>query len=341
MIRPPLVTGFGSVTAFGPASGLLSNLEIAPEPASWLAEPPRRAYTVKPFQASTLVPGAKTRRLDRLSTWTLVASHLALNDAGIDLETIDRSRVAVLFASGYGCVELTGSFFSSAHKNGWAGTDPITFPETLANAPAAHAALFHRLQGPNLTLCHAGFAAEYALQTAASLLRHGQADRVIVAAGDALCPALYAWFEEARLLSPECFGTGPVQNPAGLIPSEGVVALVLEAESSAHGNGYARLLDCQLDADAERIRPLASGATRIFCSGGGSPCLTHDATEAVRALAGPSATIFAAHPAAHGLAESGGLLHLLLALSQHPAPGPALQLGCDLRHYFGLQWEVL
>jgi 3-oxoacyl-[acyl-carrier-protein] synthase II len=107
---------------------------------------------VKPFRPASVVPGLKTRRLDRLSAWALVASSLAIQDAGIDLSQVDRSRVAVVFATGFGCVELTEAFYQSAAANGWSGTDPITFPETLANAPASHVALFHDLRGPNLTV---------------------------------------------------------------------------------------------------------------------------------------------------------------------------------------------
>ena len=103
----------------------------------------RRIHFVPP----SVVPGLKTRRLDRLSAWALVASSLAIQDAGIDLSQVDRSRVAVVFATGFGCVELTESFFQSAAVNGWSGTDPITFPETLSNAPASHVALFHGCAG--------------------------------------------------------------------------------------------------------------------------------------------------------------------------------------------------
>jgi 3-oxoacyl-(acyl-carrier-protein) synthase len=338
----PSITGFGSVSPFGATAGLLSGLEVEPEPiAAWPNATLRRAYQVQPFNPAKLVPGVKTRRLDRLSCWALVAASLALQDAGVNLDTIDRSRVAVLFASGFGCVELTESFYRSAALNGWTGTDPITFPETLANAPACHVALFHGLRGPNLTLGGENFAAEIALLRAASLLRHGQADRAIVIAGDALSPAVYQWYETAGLLSPACFVSDPPARSADFVPSEGVAALLLESGLSTERRGYAQFAGgryARSGDSAQAIRHLfPSVPSLVFSAGNGGPCSCDPPAGVFRSCAGQAfssqsfsrndARIVASLPVADGLARSGGLFHLLLALSRRPGSGSALMLG--------------
>ncbi len=333
----PSITGIGSVTPFGPAAGLIAGIEVEPEAiTAWPTAALRRAYQAKPFEPARIVPGAKTRRLDRLSCWALAAAALALKDAGVDLETIDRSRVAVLFASGLGCVELTEAFYRSAALNGWSGTDPITFPETLANAPACHVALFHGLRGPNLTLGGENFAAEIALLRAASLLRHGQADRAIVIAGDALSPAVYAWYEVAGLLSPACFAADPPAGAAGFVPSEGVVAMLLESAHCARSRSYAQLCGgryARSGDPAQAIRELLPSAPAlVFCAGSGSPCSSGALAGQVRSFGSQSlaithARIVASLPVADGLPASGGLFHLLLALSRRAGSGPALMLG--------------
>jgi hypothetical protein len=326
----PSMTGIGSVTPFGPVAGLLSDLAIEPETiAAWPNAAARRAYQVKPFNPAQVVPGVKTRRLDRLSGWALVAASLALRDAGVDLNAIDRARVAVLFASGFGCVELTESFYRSAAQNGWSGTDPITFPETLANAPACHVALFHGLRGPNLTLGGENFAAEIALLQAASLLRRGQADRAIVIAGDALSPAVYAWYEAAGLLSSACFAADP--HAAGFVPSEGVVAVLLESAACATRRSYAHFTGgrCAQGGDPlQAVRDLfPSPAQLIFAAGHGRPCSGDALLGEAGSFAGKDARCVPSLPVADGLAASGGLFHLLLALSRRAASGPALMLG--------------
>ncbi len=331
------ITGIGSVTPFGPAAGLLSNLTIAPEAImSWPNAEARRAFQVKPFNPAKLVPGAKTRRLDRLSCWALVAASLAFQDASLDLDAIDRGRVAVVFASGLGCTELTEEFFRSAARNGWNGTDPITFPETLANVPACHIALFHGLRGPNLTVSGENFAAEIALLRAASLLRHGQADRALVVAGDALSPAVFQWYESAGLLAPACFTANPPVPAEGFIPGEGMVALLLERTPAGQGRIYAQLAGgrhARRGDPAQAVREIfSSQPALIYSAGHGSPCMAHSLAgamlpSAARPFAGEDLPVVAALAVAEGLGASGGLFHLLLALSRHAVSAPTLLLG--------------
>jgi 3-oxoacyl-[acyl-carrier-protein] synthase II len=206
------ITGIGSISRFGPRRGL-----IPPEVLRVEAGP----FRVEPFRAADVVPGLKTRRLDRLSVWSLVASALAMQDARLDLDREDRSRIAVVGGTGYGCVELTEAFFRSMAENGYAKADPILFPETLANSPAAHVARVFGIRGPNVTVGRKGQSGEAALQVARSLLRHGQADIAIVFAGDVCTRAIEEWFQAAG------------HSRGRVVPGEGLGSVVLEA-----GAGY-------------------------------------------------------------------------------------------------------
>ena len=328
----PSITGIGSVSPFGAVAGLIPLSTPDPTPiAAWPANGLRRAFLVKPFQPASVVPGLKTRRLDRLSAWALVTASLALQDAGIDLSQVDRSRVAVVFATGFGCIELTESFYQSAFKNGWSGTDPITFPETLANSPAGHVALLHNLRGPNITVSSKNFAGESALLQAASLLRHGQADLAIVIAGDTLTQTMYEWYETANLLSPACFNADTQSEAGGYVPSEGVVALVLEPAGNREVRSYAHLqTGCWAAGGGplESVRRMLDGSVLdlILAAGNGAPCATSSSNEAIQGLAAPGAAILPAQAVALGLTDAGALLHLALALSTRPASGLALML---------------
>jgi 3-oxoacyl-[acyl-carrier-protein] synthase II len=327
------ITGIGSVTPFGPLAGLLPTSSIEPRTiTAWPTNGVRRAFLVEPFRPAAVVPGLKTRRLDRLSAWALVASSLALQDAGINLNQVDRSRIAVVFATSFGCVELTEEFYRSAAANGWQGTDPITFPETLSNAPAAHVALFHQLQGPNLTVSSKSFAAESALLQAASLLRHNQSDMAIVIAGDTLTQAVFEWYEAAHLLAPACFSEELLSPSTGFIPGEGVVAMVLEPVGKRQARSYAALRGGHwaTGGDAQGcIHRLLNGTTplRTICAGNGAPCASSSESCSARKIVGLDAMILPQQPVAAGLADAGALFHLLLALSQRPGSGETLMLG--------------
>ena len=333
----PAITGIGSVSPYGALAGLIPENQLEPEAiTSWPTAGLRRAFLVKPFRPASVVAGLKTRRLDRLSAWALVASSLAIQDAGIDLTQVDRSRVAVVFATGLGCVELTEAFYQSAAANGWCGTDPSPFPEGLANAPASHVALWHGLRGPNITVGCKGFAGESALIQAASLLRHGQADLAILLAGDTLTRAVYEWYEAAGHLSPACYNAEPLPEDGGcvrgFVPAEGVAALVLERAGPRERRAYAHFNSGRWAAGGEAAKSVRqmlgeSVSNLIICAGSGAPCATGFTAALTREIGGASSVIVPPQAVAAGLADTSAFLHLILALSNRPGTGQALLLG--------------
>lgn len=322
--QPVTITGIGSVSPYGPLAGLIAKAPLEPATISaWTTAGQRRAFLVPPFRPADVVPGVKTRRLDRLSAWALVASSLALKDAGIDLTQLDRSRVAVVFATAFGCIELTAAFYLSAAANGWNRTDPITFPETLSSAPASHVSMFHGFRGPNVTVSNKYFAGESAIMQAAWIVRQGQADLAIVLAGEALARTLYEWYEQAHLLSPACYDSNCAEAD-GFIPSEGVAALVMESsariEERPEARNYARVISGRSAAGghaAEIIRKMlpGSGLRLAICSGNGEPCAVTSTSSLVREIAGDDCVITPPQAFARGLAGNGALFHLMLALS--------------------------
>src|ERR1017187_6079386 len=236
------ITGVGSVGPCGAVSGPLHGPFPVPSVVTaWPTAGGRYALPASPFRQADVLPKVNTRRLDRLSTWSLAAAALALRDAGLDLATVDGARTAVVSAIGLGCLDLTEAYLGSAHQHGWQQTDPIYFPETLGNVPGAHVARVFGCLGPNLTVGSRGLAAEAALLTAASLLRVGQADRVLVLAGYLLTRGLFDWYEVAGLLS---------ADGGGFVPSEGVAGMVLEGIGRQRAR--ARVMDARwVQADPE------------------------------------------------------------------------------------------
>jgi 3-oxoacyl-[acyl-carrier-protein] synthase II len=333
----PSITGIGSVSPFGPLRGLVGRKKAEPRTVTaWPTDGLRRAFLVSPFRPAEVVPGLKTRRLDRLSVWCLVAAALAIEDArldlkGKDLNGEDRSRIAVVFGTGFGCLELTEAFLQSVAANGYAGSDPIVFPETLTNAPAAHVARVFGLRGPNVTLSHKGLSGEGALMQAASLLRSGQAELAIVLAGDTLTRSIYDWFEAAALLSRAAFDPASVPAPFspsgdGFVPGESVTAVVMESAPRARSRGaqvYAAYRSGFAAADpkagafvARRALGDSSPADvrMVISSANGSRTLDQIESAAIREVFGAETPVIA--PKAFlGESDSVGILRLIAALS--------------------------
>ncbi len=196
--------------------------------------------------------------------------------------------------------------------------------------------MFLGLRGPNLTVDSKNFAGECALIQAASLIRHGQADLAIVLAGDTLTQSVYGWYEAADLLSPLCYNSETVPNACGFIPSEGVTALVLEQAGSREARSYARLRSgrwAEGGEPANAIRQMIDGSVPdlAICAGNGAPCAPSSTDRLAREITGFDTPIVLPQAVAGGLATTGGLLHLVLALSGSPTSGQALLLATSGR----------
>ena len=338
----PSITGIGSVTPYGrPLTGVIASRPLQPQLiTAWPTTGARRAYLVEPFSPPDIVPGLKTRRLDRLSVWSLVAASLAIKDAGIDLDQVDRSRFAVVFGTGLGCIELTESFFGGAFAHGWSQTDPIVFPETLGNAPASHVARCLDLRGPNITVSSKGLAGECAFLQAVSLLRNGQADYALVLSGGTLTRTAYEWYEEAGVLSRACFNTEPVADTGGFIPSEGVTAMLLELADSQYPrssfHSYANFRAGRFASGAipaTVIRKVLNGASPI-CYVSAADGMRQGVLANARQVLGEGVTIFPAESVATGMGDAGALLRLSLALSNVPGGVLLLLLGASSNRGF-------
>jgi len=328
----PAITGIGTVSPFGPLRGLIGRRETEPRTVTaWPTDGVRRAFLVEPFRPADVVPGLKIRRLDRLSVWCLVATALAIQDARLDLNREDRSRIAVVLGTGFGCIELTEAFLQGAAANGYTQSDPIIFPETLTNAPAAHVARVFGLRGPNVTVTHKGLSGERTLIQVDSLLRSGQADLAIVLAGDTLTRTMYEWFETASALSGAAFGQSAAPVPFspgrdGFVLGENATAVVMESANRARSRGapvYATFRSGFMASDPKAAvsvtrRALAGSSPAdvriVVASANGSRTLDDMEGATIREVFGSEAPVIA--PKAFlGESDSCGILRLITALS--------------------------
>ena len=341
------ITGIGSVSPFGPVRGLIgprqSRLRIITD---WPTNGARSAFLVEPFRPGDVVPGLKTRRLDRLSVWSLVACSLALQDACINLEAEDRSRFAVVFGTGFGCLDGTETYLRNVASYGYGKSDPIVFPETLSNSPASHVARVFGLRGPNVTLSCRGISGEAALLQAAALLTTGEASYAVVMAGDVLSRSLFEWYEAAGVLSSrslngtEGSSVESAQND-GIVPGEGLAAFVMEAGDACLSRGapvYARFRSGCMGGDPQApalswghdsrqmaelmlraINPAQpSDVKLVIMNSNGSPSLDAMESEAIDKVFGHGGAVETIAPKRlHGELDGNAALRLTVALS-HP-----------------------
>ncbi len=75
------------------------------------------------------IPKRALRRVDQFAQLALLSTHLAIEDAGIEFD--DKSRVGVVFGSGYGPTRTTFKFLDNVIDDGDIGASPTHFANSV------------------------------------------------------------------------------------------------------------------------------------------------------------------------------------------------------------------
>jgi 3-oxoacyl-(acyl-carrier-protein) synthase len=157
------------------------------------------------------------RRAASISQYTLLASSLAMNDAGKKM--IGGYNTALIQGITHGALNYTQAFHGALIKEGVDSISPILFSDSTLNAPASNASIYLGINGPVHTLAGGSDAAIKAIILACQLLDDGIVDRSLV-----VCA------EELNELSLSCY------ERLGFTPlSEGSGAILIENEETVKG----------------------------------------------------------------------------------------------------------
>jgi len=200
----------------------------------------RRAALVNPELLKPWLDPRKARRMSPPSKFTVAAATMAWREAG--LEGADGSRTAVVVSTSFGPSSYTERLLQQIFFEGPEAASPMLFAESVANAPAAQAALAFKAYGANITVTQREAGPLIALARGVAEIRQGRADRVIVAAVDEVSTVLHAALDRFGAL---CRATGEGEEDPrpfdarrdGFLLAEGAGALVLESETTARQRG--------------------------------------------------------------------------------------------------------
>jgi 3-oxoacyl-[acyl-carrier-protein] synthase II len=236
-----VVTGMGAITAIGNnvedfwasavagKSGIdvLTSFNHDPYPVHIAGE-------VKGFEPEQYMDRRDARRMGRFSQFAIAGAHQALQQAELDLETVDRDRVGVLIGNGIGSIQDTQAAVRVIDTRGGMKVDPFFFPKMLPNMAAAHIALHFGARGYNNTVITACAAGTQAVGDAMDLVRSGRVDAVITGGSEApLCEVGLCGFAVIRALSTQNDPPQKASRPFdatrdGFVAAEGAGILVLE-----------------------------------------------------------------------------------------------------------------
>ncbi len=275
-----VVSGMGAISPYGPGVDLMWNNLLAGESAIRPIEnfdvsgfSCTIGGEIRGFDARDFIERKAARRMARFTQFAVAAARQAIEDAQLDLDALDRSRIGVVLGNGAGGYPEIQAAASKLFERGGMRLDPLFLPKVLPNMAAANIAMQFGLLGYNTTVVTACAAGTQALGDAANVIRNGQADIVISGGTEAgFCQLGLGGFAVMRALSGRNQEPTAASRPFdadrdGFVPGEGAGIIVLESEESARRRGvdYAvELAGFGSSADAHHlVMPDADGAGPI------------------------------------------------------------------------------
>lgn len=220
------------------------------------------AGEVKGFEPRNYMDQKQSRRMDRFAQFAVAVARLAVEDAALEIESEDSTRIGIVMNTGSGGVNQVASEEHVLRERGAARVSPFFVPLMSPNMASAQPALQLGIRGPVITSVAACAAGSMAMFEALRLIRHGDAD-VVIAGGTESCinPLAFAGFDNMRALSKRNGDPTRASRPFdrdrdGFVLGEGAAALVVESAEHAERRD-ARVL-CELaggaiTADAHHI----------------------------------------------------------------------------------------
>jgi len=221
------------------------------------------ACEIKNFKVEDYFDRKEARKLDKFAQYALVASDEAIKDSGLDLDTIDKLRVGVIWGAGIGGLEtFQDEVLAFGKGDGTPRFNPFFIPKMIADIAPGNISIKHGFMGPNYTTVSACASAANALIDALNTIRLGNSDIIVTGGSEAaVAPAGMGGFNAMHALSTRNESPETASRPFdatrdGFVLGEGAGALVLEEYEHAKARGakiYAEVLGGGLSSDAHHM----------------------------------------------------------------------------------------
>ncbi|MFZ0490163.1 MAG: beta-ketoacyl-ACP synthase II [Salegentibacter sp.] len=235
------------------------------------------ACELKNFNALDFFDRKEVRRLDRFAQYAIVASDEAIKDSGINLDTVDKYRVGVIWGAGIGGLEtFQDEVINFAKGDGSPRFNPFFIPKMIADIAPGNISIRHGFMGANYTTVSACASSANAMIDALNNIRLGYSD-VIVSGGSeaAVTIAGMGGFNAMHALSTQNDNPETASRPFdatrdGFVLGEGSGALILEEYEHAKARGakiYAEIIGGGLSSDAYHMtapHPEGNGVVAVM-----------------------------------------------------------------------------
>ena len=270
-LKRVVVTGLGAITPVGNNpeetwKNLLDGVSGAAPITHFDASKFKTQFAceVKGFNANDYIDRKEARKMDRYAQLAIASAVQAVDDSKMDLETVDKNRIGVVFGVGIGGIKTFQDevgYYATHVENG-PKFNPFFIPKMISDLAAGHISIRYGFHGPNFATTSACASSTNALADAFNLIRLGKADAIVAGGAEAaICECGVGGFKAMHALStrnddPERASRPFSASRDGFIMGEGAGCLILEELEHAKARGakiYAEMVGEGMSADAYHI----------------------------------------------------------------------------------------
>ena len=221
------------------------------------------ACELKHFNISDFLDRKEQRRMDKFTQYAMVSTEEAINDSGLDLDSIDKLRVGVIWGSGIGGIEtFQNEILNFAAGDGTPRFNPFFIPKMIGDIAPGYISIKYGFMGPNYTTVSACASSANALVDSLNYIRLGYCDIIVSGGSEAgINITGMAGFNAMHALSTRNDSPSTASRPFdatrdGFVLGEGSGTLILEEYEHAKARGakiYAELIGAGLSSDAHHI----------------------------------------------------------------------------------------
>lgn len=260
-----VVTGMGAITPIGnDVASFWSGIKEGKSGIDYITHfdtekfKVKVAAEVKDFKPEEFMDRKEAKRMDRYCQFAMAAAKEAVEDAGLDLESLNKERLGVLVGSGIGGLGTIEKEVKTLIEKGPNRVSPLFIPMAISNMAAGNIAIKYGAKGICTSVVTACATGTNAIGDALRLLQYGAAD-VIIAGGaeGSITELALAGFTNLTALSnsndPKNASTPFDANRSGFVMGEGAGILILETLEHAEKRGakiYAELVGYGSTCDA-------------------------------------------------------------------------------------------
>ena len=205
----------------------------------------RFACEVKGFDPSKYFDRKEARKLDMYAQYAIAAAQEAIENCGVDLETLDKDEVGVIFAAGIGGIQTfeqeIGYYYS--HEEQGPKFNPFFIPKMISDIAAGQISIMYGFRGPNFSTTSACASSTNAIIDAFNYIRLGKANMILAGGAEAtITPGGVGGFNALTALSTRNDDPTGASRPFsasrdGFVMGEGSGCLILEELDHAIARG--------------------------------------------------------------------------------------------------------